>query len=169
MNSDEVDEKLIIIARKSVDEIREIVKIAENYDISKIRKRYMKDFSISEEKAMQHEIELKRFLLICGLFEGPIGMRGEIDEFWHTFLIFTGEYQRFCKKIAGFFIHHSPNDDDTPREARYLAARRFDAAYLVTFGVPPHERGWPALGESTDTMCMCGCGGPCGGCMCMEG
>ncbi|MGY6645957.1 MAG: glycine-rich domain-containing protein [Salinarimonas sp.] len=164
-----VEKRLQIFPRKTDIEIKDMIKMTESYDLTKIRNRYMKENNITEESAIKHEIELKRFLVICGAYEGPIGMRGETDEFWHTFLVFTAEYQKFCKNIAGFFIHHSPNDDDTPVEARYMAARRFDAAYLATFGVQPHERGWPALGTSTDTLCMCGCGGPCGGCMCMEG
>jgi hypothetical protein len=31
-----------------------------------------------------------------------------LDEMWHTFILFTKEYQSFCEKYFGFFLHHSP-------------------------------------------------------------
>lgn len=32
-----------------------------------------------------------------------------IDEMWHLFLIFTQDYQKFCKKYFGLVLHHVPN------------------------------------------------------------
>lgn len=33
----------------------------------------------------------------------------EIDNMWHTFLLFTREYQRFCHEyLEGVFFHHEP-------------------------------------------------------------
>ncbi len=32
-----------------------------------------------------------------------------VDEFWHVFLIHTLEYNDFCLKHFGFFVHHSPS------------------------------------------------------------
>lgn len=32
----------------------------------------------------------------------------DIDDIWHTFLLFTQEYQEFCLKYLGRFIHHVP-------------------------------------------------------------
>jgi hypothetical protein len=33
-----------------------------------------------------------------------------IDIGWHTFLLYTREYARFCERVAGRFIHHEPSD-----------------------------------------------------------
>lgn len=33
----------------------------------------------------------------------------EIDDMWHTFLLFTKDYADFCEKYFGEFIHHFPN------------------------------------------------------------
>jgi len=35
----------------------------------------------------------------------------EIDDMWHTFLLFTEDYQRFCADNFGHFIHHHPFND----------------------------------------------------------
>lgn len=36
----------------------------------------------------------------------------EIDDMWHTFLLFTHEYTDFCKKYFKQFIHHVPNVEE---------------------------------------------------------
>ena len=33
----------------------------------------------------------------------------EIDDMWHTFLLFTKDYAGFCQQYFGEFIHHLPN------------------------------------------------------------
>ena len=35
-----------------------------------------------------------------------------IDKMWHNFILFTREYNDFCNKYFGRFIHHSPNVDE---------------------------------------------------------
>ncbi|MDP3763993.1 MAG: hypothetical protein Q8Q95_00010 [bacterium] len=51
------------------------------------------------------------FLKLCADFPGngfaPSKM---VDIGWHTFLMYTKEYQEFCQRVAGHFIHHVPND-----------------------------------------------------------
>ena len=32
-----------------------------------------------------------------------------VDEVWHTFILFTNEYRKFCEAIIGEYIHHEPN------------------------------------------------------------
>ena len=32
-----------------------------------------------------------------------------VDEVWHTFILFTIEYRKFCNTIFGEYIHHEPN------------------------------------------------------------
>jgi hypothetical protein len=32
----------------------------------------------------------------------------EIDDMWHTFLLFTKEYHSFCQQYLGQFFHHTP-------------------------------------------------------------
>lgn len=33
-----------------------------------------------------------------------------VDIGWHTFILYTREYMAFCQRVAGAYIHHSPND-----------------------------------------------------------
>lgn len=32
-----------------------------------------------------------------------------VDEVWHTFILFTNEYRKFCEATIGEYIHHEPN------------------------------------------------------------
>jgi hypothetical protein len=34
-----------------------------------------------------------------------------VDEVWHTFILFTSEYKKFCDILVGEYIHHEPNVD----------------------------------------------------------
>lgn len=36
----------------------------------------------------------------------------ELDDMWHTFLLFTQDYQQFCLNHFGYFIHHHPFDEN---------------------------------------------------------
>jgi len=36
----------------------------------------------------------------------------EMDDMWHTFLLFTMDYADYCEKYFGEFIHHMPTTDD---------------------------------------------------------
>lgn len=38
----------------------------------------------------------------------------EIDDMWHTFLLFTRDYSSFCRSYFGRFIHHVPNVEEKP-------------------------------------------------------
>ena len=38
-----------------------------------------------------------------------------VDIGWHTFLMYTREYQEFCQEVAGRFIHHAPNDGEVKK------------------------------------------------------
>lgn len=35
-----------------------------------------------------------------------------VDEYWHTFILDTREYQRFCDEVVGHFVHHVPTVED---------------------------------------------------------
>ncbi len=54
----------------------------------------------------------KDFFYICNQANGKmVAMLSEIvDVLWHEFLLFTREYETFCKKGLGHFLHHTPTE-----------------------------------------------------------
>lgn len=85
-----------------------------DYPIPHVVARFCKDHGVSKEDAKKYERELKRYLILASEYSGsnlPM-MSTEVDNFWHTFLLFTKDYQNFCNEGLGMFIHHVPKVDD---------------------------------------------------------
>ncbi|MFI0372932.1 glycine-rich domain-containing protein [Actinomadura sp. 1N219] len=54
------------------------------------------------------------FLKACALNPGAgLAPSRTVDVGWHTFVLYTREYAEFCHRVAGRFIHHTPNDNHT--------------------------------------------------------
>ncbi len=126
---------------------------AMHFPLDRVRERYIRDSKIDAAVALEHERELRRFLIVCALAPPgrSISMRGPIDEFWHTFLLYTHTYQRFCSEVFGRFIHHVPAEPGirNPRERRGYVT--FLNEYERIFGVLPSVTFWPALLATGDT------------------
>ncbi len=50
----------------------------------------------------------------CGMYPE---MR-QIDDMWHTFLLFTREYMDFCQRYFGEFLHHAPETGEEELQAQ---------------------------------------------------
>lgn len=90
------------------------IKKVMDYQMPNIIARYCKDYKVSADTAKIHEVELKRYLILAGDSDNGDGlgmMSTEVDNLWHTFLLFTKEYQAFCNEMFGKFIHHCPEID----------------------------------------------------------
>ena len=131
-----------------IDNIKEknlsyIMRDADAFPMDKIVERYAKDNNIDIDTARMHERELKRFLSLSIVCKSPIGMRGPVDELWHTFITFTVEYEKFCNQVAGHFIHHVPTDESSSPEAMRESVAAFDELYADVFGHEPPIEAWP--------------------------
>ena len=80
---------------------------AMDFPFTHILNRYKKDYGVSHETALEHERELKRFLIIAAENhpESLDMFSPEVDNLWHTFLLFTKEYHTFCYNLLGQFVH----------------------------------------------------------------
>ncbi|KZN35948.1 hypothetical protein N480_18330 [Pseudoalteromonas luteoviolacea S2607] len=62
-----------------------------------------------------------------------------IDEMWHTFILYTNDYFKFCHKYFGMYIHHSPTRNSeieeykklTPEERTAEKRRQLELVYDV--------------------------------------
>ncbi|MEV0701671.1 hypothetical protein AB0I53_27675 [Saccharopolyspora sp. NPDC050389] len=51
------------------------------------------------------------FLGACAEFPGNrLAPSKPVDIGWHTFILYTKDYARFCQRVAGHFMHHVPQD-----------------------------------------------------------
>jgi hypothetical protein len=125
--------------------------------------RYAKERELPDAVAREHERELKRYLALCALHPSKeYGMKGPVDDLWHTFLVFTHEYAGFCETVAGRFLHHVPAEPDT----RDVSRGRYQLMlqdYEATYEEAPPVHVWPRETASSCTgNCSSGGGDSCG-------
>lgn len=150
----------------------DVIRKAMKYPIDKVIFRYRQDTGLSEKEAKRHERELKRFLALSATSARGYGMRGPIDNLWHTFILFTHIYENFCSEVAGRFIHHFPNvlgydgPGAPPLELGNTDYIRFLKDYEATFGERPEAPYWPAAPQPAGFFAVdCSsddCGNTCG-------
>jgi hypothetical protein len=56
------------------------------------------------------------FLGACATISEPLSPSPEVDIGWHTFILYTADYAKFCDQVAGRFLHHVPDDDPAAPE-----------------------------------------------------
>jgi hypothetical protein len=55
---------------------------------------------------------------------------GDVDEAFHAFILNTRLYMRFCKEHVGFFIHHTPADEELAAELQANGSLRYTVNFL---------------------------------------
>lgn len=148
----------------------DVIAIADQFPMERIIDRYARDYDVTRGTAERHARELRRFLVLCAMNpDRRYGMRGNVDDIWHTFLIYSRDYADFCEKVAGTFIHHVPEEDsDGGDDSRRLESResydRTLSDYQTTFGESPPEDIWPRLSLANKVTGSEACGTSCRGC-----
>lgn len=162
-----------------------ILKQARNFDISAVKRHYQEEQELPPEIVEEHFEELLKYLSLCSATQKRYGMRGPIDECWHTFVIFTDVYSKFCEAISGTFIHHFPNAEvpECPRYSLTVEGNvepkdnenvtqlrqgylTFLKDYQVEYGEEAPAHLWPRpVSDEVEgyagAACVCGCGCRC--------
>jgi hypothetical protein len=130
-------------AKSEADTIAEIM----NYHMPQVIARCQKDHNYTDEDMIILEQELKRYLaLSIATKRGDLGTgmySSDVDNLWHSFILFTKEYAGFCDKYIGFFIHHMPEIDEVRSPEKQEESRKdfqaFVKNYEETFGEEIHS------------------------------
>lgn len=105
-------------------DIRKITAEVMNYPMQVILERCKEDHGYTDADMSIIEREFKRFMILSIVSEdgGPGMFNQDVDNLWHTFLLFTKEYADFCEKCSGRFIHHAPKPSmtTTPEKAEFI-------------------------------------------------
>lgn len=115
------------------------VRAAMEFDLSQVRRRYMRETGQSEASALAVEREFRRFVgLMASNPRVEFGLRAPaVDAYWHAALECTATYRAYCKAAAGRFIDHDPEGGLGNTYARTWEA------YRLTYGETPPVRWWP--------------------------
>lgn len=124
-----------------------------SHDFGKVVKSYKKEHEIDDEEAGLILFQLQRWLTLCILYpDKNYAIGAKVDAMWHTFILFTKDYEDFCRDVAGFFIHHLPDVDDDDDDANKLWSsisegnqklKTLENDYLSHFGQLPPTGIWP--------------------------
>ncbi len=80
-----------------------------------------------------------------------------VDPGWHTFILDTAAYTRFCTTTFGFFVHHTPllPDDPTAKGSAARATIERTVAAIRTAGFHIDDDLWKSAGRCSQ--CHSGC------------
>ncbi|MEY2564960.1 MAG: hypothetical protein QOH88_3153 [Verrucomicrobiota bacterium] len=80
-----------------------------SYENPDVVERIAREYHMSSTQAESVFRDTLRFLYLAGATDATnIAPTRNIDAGWHSFLMFTRDYARFCKTHFGKFIHHEP-------------------------------------------------------------
>ncbi len=106
----------------------QVIEQVMHYAMSDITKRCQKDFGYSDADIAILEKELKRYLILAIVANNDsdgFGMYSkDVDNLWHSFILFTKNYSSFCDKYRGKFIHHNPRTDEMQTVKQRAEARQ---------------------------------------------
>jgi len=90
------------------------LRFLEHYKFSSaLLKRVQQEHNyLSDEDILKVARAMKDYFIICHMAKGKmVAMPSEIvDVLWHEFILFTREYEHFCKQGLGRFLHHVPTE-----------------------------------------------------------
>ena len=88
---------------------RALLKKIMGYDLSLVTKTFAHRNPEYRDQANVLEKECKRFLYLAAIIpQLEHAPTKPIDEYWHTFILFTREYTKFCQDVIGAYVHHKP-------------------------------------------------------------
>ncbi len=98
-----------------------------------VKERVLKSGIVPEKDLEEAVLEYRKFLGLVLLGYGKLGMANPmVDEVWHTHILFTRDYLRFCTDVFGGFVHHNPVTTNRPDDGE--SAMRFARAYNEVYG-----------------------------------
>lgn len=132
------------VSSKSTIDPKDVIPQIMNYKMPNVVNRCQTEFGYTAEDMHILEKELKRFLILCVIIEGGVGMYSkDVDNLWHSFILFTKEYADFCQQYNRKFIHHAPELEKPKTEVEFAKARdkfrKFIINYEHIFKEPVHD------------------------------
>jgi hypothetical protein len=106
------------------------------YPFAQVREKLLMEGKVPAPDVDAAITEFRKYLTLIALGHQGLGMISkDVDEVWHTFILFTRDYADCCKEVFGSYLHHQPGVPSQPlgQEPR----RRFLEAYHSTFGELP--------------------------------
>jgi hypothetical protein len=119
---------------------RNVMAFEAPYLLEKLRSTGLVD---EPEQAQRLFEEVKKYLLLSQHLRKPLPMSSAlVDATWHQFVLFTRQYENFCRSCLGTFCHHVPTNpvSEAPSDAgaEEVSHDEFVELYEACFGPLPH-------------------------------
>ncbi len=113
-----------------------------NYRNADVVDRYLRDYGGTRRQAEPiFRALLKWFYLASVTPSCPMsGDLSKLDDMWHTFLLFTWDYTKFCERYFGEYLHHIPKTARDRKASKPKVLKQMRAFYETVYDV---------LGETT--------------------
>jgi hypothetical protein len=110
-----------------------------NLDLGYLEKKLMDRQKWSLDNAKEAVRRYKNFLILLLKYPDQVlAPAPDIDEAWHSHILFTREYIRDCQTIFGDYLHHSPSRNSGPEEKHAMEEAQFRTSdlYINEFNEP---------------------------------
>jgi hypothetical protein len=94
------------------------VRKLEREPLARVINRLTRYERMSQSDAERARLEFLRFYSLFHLGKGPYTSTLLADKFTHSFMLFSRDYEKFCQRHFGQFIHHEPNDYPSERNPK---------------------------------------------------
>jgi hypothetical protein len=99
--------------------------------------RITEELKVTRKIAKKLFTDLKRFLWLAAVSkEKHLVPSPVLDDAWHSFVLFTKDYEDFCNKYFGGFLHHAPQRHGEKRLARADLRGTIEAMYKEFKKIP---------------------------------
>lgn len=108
-----------------------------------VKKRFLKENSNCTEADFEWRLfELKRYFLLAKILKKVPMFSEEVDEVWHSMILFTKDYEQFSNRFYGNMLHHYPNtsQEPAPQDRAF-----FDWVFSQLFSIT--EFSWKSWGD----------------------
>jgi hypothetical protein len=120
----------------SAEEKRRI-DLIQTHDLSLIREKMLKDNALPASIVDEAILEYRKYMTLLRLGFQKLAMCSrEVDEVWHTHILFTQNYATFCDHVFDGFVHHDPVTSPIPVNELSDTTEAFLGAYRKVFGEP---------------------------------
>lgn len=104
------------------------IMLIDEENFSQVRRKVQIDVPSVTDEFLDNGIEnLKRYYVVHLLEKTHNhGVSFPVDEFWHSHVLHTYDYFRFCETVYGEYIHHQPLDQQD--EERLASVKKVYAA-----------------------------------------
>ncbi|GGL22028.1 hypothetical protein Sme01_19930 [Sphaerisporangium melleum] len=98
---------------------------------------------VSTDYAERVMTQALAFLQACALNPtAALAPSKQVDVGWHTFILYTRDYVKFCDQVAGRFIHHCPTDEEDGASTGHTSTIGATVEAMTAAGLPVDVELW---------------------------